>query len=280
MNEDSPLDIFKLFFDQNLIQIIVNETNKFQANSTDEYASLQSHQAHWYPTDCQEMYFFLATFTLMTHVRKCRIKDYWSTDHLIASSIFDDIMPTDRLLVLLKFLHFNENANYFDGDKLYKIRSIVQHLKDKFRRIMVPYRDLCMDESLMLWKGRLYFKQYIQSKRHRFGIKRFIVCDCRTGFLLDFVIYVEPGTQIQLNKKLGIPGSIVMTLMQSCLQKGHNLFVDNQFTSPALFEVLHASRTGACGTVQKTRFGMPNFTDKLEKGDSDCRHTDILLEVK
>ncbi len=160
------------------------------------------------------------------------------------------------------------------------IRPIVQHLKDKFRRIMIPYRNLCIDESLMLWKGRLHFKQYIPSKRHRFGIKIFILCDCRTGFLLDFVIYVGSGTQIQLNKNFGIPGSIVMTLMQSYLQKGHNLFVDNWFTSPALFEVLHANGTGACGAVRKNRFRMPNFTDKLGKGDSDYRHTDILLAVK
>ena len=132
----------------------------------------------------------------------------------------------------------------------------------------------------MLWKGRLHFKQYIPSKRHRFGIKIFILCDCRTGFLLYFAIYVESGTQIQFNKKLGIPGSIVVTLMQSYLHKGHNLFVDNWFTSPALFKVLHANRTGAYGTVRKNRLGMPSFTDELEKGDSGYRHTDILLAVK
>ena len=68
LNEDSPLDLFKLFFDQNLIQIIVNETNKFQANTTDEHASPSSHQEQWYPTDCQEMYLFLATFMLMVHI--------------------------------------------------------------------------------------------------------------------------------------------------------------------------------------------------------------------
>ena len=131
---------------------------------------------------------------LMVHIRKYRIKDYWSTDHLIAPPIFGDIMPRDRLLLLLKFPHFNDNANQSDGDKLYKIRPIMQHLKDKFRRTMIPYGNLCIDESLMLWKGRLHFKQYIPSKRHRFGIKIFIFCDCRTGFLLDFAIYVGSGT--------------------------------------------------------------------------------------
>lgn len=70
-----------------------------------------------------------------------------------------------------------------------------------------------------------------------------------------------------------------MTFMQSYVQKGHNLFVDNWFTSSALFEVLHANRTRTCGKVRENRFGIPNFTEKLEKGDDDYRHTVILLTV-
>ena len=217
---------------------------------------------------------------LMAHIRKYKIKDYWATDHLIGTSIFDDIMPRDRFWMLLKFLHFNGNANHPDGDKLYKRRAIVQRLKDKFRYIMVPYRNLCIDERLILWKRRLHFTQHILSKQHRFGIKIFSLCDYRTGFLLDFVVYVESGTQILLNKKLGIPGSIVMTLMQSYLQKGHSLFVDTRFTSLALFEALHANGAGARGTIRKNRFEMPHFSGKLEKSDSNYRHTDILLAAK
>ena len=148
--KDSLLDRFKLFFDQDLVQTIASKINKFRVNTTDKYASLSSHQAHWYLTDCQEMYLFLATFMLMTRIRKYRIKDYWATDHLIATPIVSDIMPRDRFLLLLTFLHFNDNANHADGDKLYKRRPIMQHLKDKLRRIMFPYRNLCIDESLML----------------------------------------------------------------------------------------------------------------------------------
>ena len=132
----------------------------------------------------------------------------------------------------------------------------------------------------MLWKGILHFKQYLSSKRQRFRIKIFISCNCRTGFLLDFVTYIGSETQIQLNKKLRIPGSTVMTLVQSYLQKGHNLFEDNCFTSPDLFEVFHDNKTRACGRVCKTRFGMPNFTDKLDKDGSNYQHIDILLVVK
>ena len=44
--------------------------------------------------------------------------------------------------------------------------------------------------------------------------------------------------------------------------------------------MLHANGTGACGKLRKNRFGTANFTDKLDKGDSDYQYTDILLGVK
>ena len=35
----------------------------------------------------------------------------------------------------------------------------------------------------------LSFKQYIPSKKSRFGVKFFILCDCDTKFILNFIIY-------------------------------------------------------------------------------------------
>ncbi len=65
--------------------------------------------------------------------------------------------------------------------------------------------------------------------------------------------------------------------MQLYLHKGHNLFIDNCYTSPILFELLHANSTGACGTVRRNRIGMRNFMNELKRGEHDYQHTDILL---
>jgi hypothetical protein len=145
-------------------------------DSTVEHSS-SSDQTKWCSTNFEEISLFLATFMLMAHIKKFRIKDYWSTDPLVATPIFSDIMPIDRFLLLLKFLHFT-SINQSEDDRLYKIKPVVKYLKEKSKQIMTPYRNLCVDESLMLWKGRLSFKQYIPSKRRRFGIKIFILCDC------------------------------------------------------------------------------------------------------
>lgn len=145
---------------------------------------------------------------------------------------------------------------------------------------MIPHRNLCVDGSLTLWKGRLSFRRYIPSKRHKYGIKIFMLCDCLTGFILDFEVYAGSQTYIERYEDLGVAGSTVMTLMKPYLQNGHNLFVDNWYTSPTLFELLHDNFTGACGTVRKNRTGMPNFIDGPTRGEIEYQHTDILLALK
>jgi hypothetical protein len=57
--------------------------------------------------------------------------------------------------------------------------------------------------------------------------------------------------------------------MDSYLNKGHNLYVDNWYTSPALFELLHRNRQG-----------LPPLTDRLKRGEIHYFHTNILLTLK
>jgi len=44
-------------------------------------------------------------------------------------------------------------------------------------------RDISVDESLMLWKGQLGFRQYIPIKRARFGIKSYELCESGSGYI-------------------------------------------------------------------------------------------------
>lgn len=141
-----------------------------------------------------------------------------------------------------------------------------------------------IDESLMLWKGRLSFKQYIPSKRHRFGVKLFVLCDCQTGFVLDFIVYTGSTTEhidaSTLEEGIGKSGAIVSTLMEPYLNKGHTLFIDNWYSSPALSEKLAKQKTGTCGTVKSNRKGMPKFPTKIKKGELFELHKEEILAIK
>src|ERR1700722_7304681 len=107
---------------------------------------------------------------------------------------------------------------------------------------------------MIVWKGCLNFKQYIPSKRHRFGVKLFVLCDCHTSFVLDFIIYTGQQIDVQLDS--------------------------NWYSNPALFEKLHYSRTCACGTVRSNRVGLSTFPSKLRQGEQTFQRTNILLALK
>lgn len=61
-----------------------------------------------------------------------------------------------------------------------------------------------------------FFIQYIPSKRHRFGIKFFLLCDCEAGYILDFIVYTGASTNIKEFEEadIGKTGNIVMTLLE------------------------------------------------------------------
>ena len=198
---------------------------------------------------------------------------------MIVTSKFGQLFSRDRFLMLLKYLHFTNKSNQVEGDRLHKIKPVIKKLRKKFKLLIVSYKNLCIDESLVLWKGRLVFKQSIPTKGHRFGIKVFVICDCQTGVVLDFIVYTGSSTEFKLDKNLGKSSSVVMTLMKPYLNKGHALFLDNWYSSPRLFEKLHEFKIGACGTVRKNHLGPVKFS-QLTKGDFDYNNTNSLMALK
>jgi hypothetical protein len=53
------------------------------------------------------------------------------------------------------------------------------------------------------------------------------MCDMKTGFVQDVVVYTGSTTDIQHYEGLGVSGSVVMTMLAPHLSKGHTLYVDN-----------------------------------------------------
>lgn len=274
---DSPeLVYFRHFLNKELVGGITEETNRYAETMKNKNMPSFS---KWVNVNISEMYTFTALCILMGFIEKPALKDYWSTNPVIETPFFAKVCSRDRFLQILYALHFADNANLDKNDALRKIRPILSSLKESFGRSLYPFEDLAIDESLILWKGRLAFKQYIPSKRHRFGVKLFEICDAETGYILDLIIYTGASTNIQRNEEFGISENIVLTLMEPYLNKGHTLYVDNWYTSPALFHYLHDNNTGACGTVRSNRRGMPDF-GPVGKGDCEIAHNDKILALK
>lgn len=192
-NNPTALDFFRLYFTDDVIDLLVAETNSY----ADQYISRNVVAPHspvnkWIPTESNEMLSFLGLAILMGIVFKPRLIIYWSSDLVYKTSIFGDTMSRDRFLLLLWFVHFADNDALDPRDPnrdcLGKIRPLIDLIHARCAAVYSPGRDLCVDESLVLFKGRLAFKQFIRTKRARFGIKLFELCTCH-GILLDFMVY-------------------------------------------------------------------------------------------
>ncbi|KAK2574752.1 hypothetical protein KPH14_013001 [Odynerus spinipes] len=279
--ESTPLDAFQHFFSEQLLSDITKQTNNyFTFVKENTLPKTHSRINSWKPTSICEMYGFLAIMMLMPRTKKLTLNEYWSTDELIKTYSFRKIMARDRFMLLLQMLHFNDN-NVRSDEPLFKIRHILDALKNSFAQSFYPYQEVCIDESLMLFKGRCHFRQFIPSKRSRFGIKTFVLCDCKTNYVLDFIVYTGRHTDIVHDfTTIGQAANVVMTLLRPYLGKGHTVITDNWYTSPHLYNLLHKEKTNAYGTVRKNRKDMPEINTSLRKGKFDYRCTDNLLVLK
>ncbi|GIZ00909.1 hypothetical protein CEXT_127441 [Caerostris extrusa] len=81
-------------------------------------------------------------------------------------------MSHRRFCLLQRYLYFSDNAAFdpqnHECPKLVKVWPVLKHLNEKFSETVTPERDVTIDESLMIFKGRLGWKQFIPLKRTRF----------------------------------------------------------------------------------------------------------------
>ena len=237
----------------------------------------------------EEMRKFLALHLLTGIIRKPEISQHWSTDPLLVTPIFNNIMSRNRYQSILEFLHFNDNAFYHaadpDRDRIFKVRPLTEHLVKRFKEAYIPNREILIDEELMLWKGRLEFKQYIPNKRCRFGIKYSSLC-VTSGYLWNSYIYLgkvnDSPDDAAFTEELGKSGAIVPKLMSELYNKGYHVYMDNWYTSLKLFQHMECNGTAAYGTARKDRIMPPRTlrNESLKRGENAFRRSGNVMMLR
>jgi hypothetical protein len=76
--------------------------------------------------------------------------------------------------------------------KLFKTDLILKYLDNKYSSLYKLKENISLDEFLILWKGRLGFKQYIPLKAAKFRIKAFEFCGSQLYTCGNLLYTVEP----------------------------------------------------------------------------------------
>jgi hypothetical protein len=230
--------------------LLTEQTVAAIATNTAAYAHSKGWPATW-QTSPEEVWLFIAVHIFMGIVALPRVHMYW--EDAWRQTFVINSFSRQRFTELLRFFHVAPptpaGTRHTVIDKVSTLLTACQH---SFSSCYLPTQQLAFDEAMVGFKGRDSMKQYLRSKPTRWGYKVWcLACD---GYLLSFDVY--KGKQARPSDNVSLHDT-VLNLVRSYANRGHILYLDNLFPSPALFDALQHMGIRACGTLRPNRKGVP-----------------------
>lgn len=241
-NKTTSVDFFSLFFDENVMQHIIQQSNAY---ALEKNANMPLNVTK------EELHVFFGGLLLSGYGKYTNKRMYWAREDDVPK-ILSDSMRLNRFESILRNLHLNDNTQTDKEDKLYKLRPLISILNKNFNIFGGLEENLSIDESMIPYYGKHYAKHYIKGKPIRFGFKNWALCT-DNGYMLAFDIYTGKSAQTE-KRDFGLGGQVVLSLIDLTgipSIEGYKLFFDNYFTSVALLS--HLSDQGYCasGTIRE-----------------------------
>ena len=176
--------------------------------------------------------------------------------------VFRSVMSYNKFALINRFLHLNSSEAPARGepgfDAWHKIRPLLNYVNSRFKLYFVPDQYISIDESMVGMKNRHIYIQYVANQRHcRFGIKKFELCDSKTGYVCHVELY--SGRDFEIGGDDGQGSAVVMHLLQECdlLDKGYHLLTHDFYTQVTLAQNLSSHSTMLTGTVRSNSKQFP-----------------------
>jgi len=259
-----PIDFFRIFLNDNILQDIAGKTNKYAKIKIEEMENankLPDYLSKWQDVTKEDVLLLIAILFYMGIVQLPEIKFYWSKNRFFPDTIIPNLISKTRFHMITKFLKIRDITEENPSDKIRKVRPLLNNLMYLWRRMYYPNQQICIDEKMIRWTGKLSFKQYVQGKPNPYGIKSYLLCDSKTGYVYNMELYCGK----QSNSEANTINSTVLRLCKGLELKGHKLYMDNFYTSPLLFDSLATQMIGCSGTLKKNRRNIPKKIKNLGK---------------
>ena len=282
-NIQQASEYFSLFYDTEVLDLIVTETNRYaeQYLQSNPLLAASNYYQNWTPCTRAKLKCYLALIMHMGIVQLPRLSDHWSKSYHYACLLCPSVMTKNEFFCLHGFIHFVNNRTANLEDKLYKIQDLLNLLIVRFKRYMTLPRDITLDERMVRYTGRLSFLQYIRNKPNQYGIKVYLVTDARFGYTYDFKVYT--GAEENPNRSHSAIYNTVVQLLNRLGGKGHVLYYDSFYAYRDVIEYLTAQQIGSVCTVNSRRTFLPGAIKKarsgMAKGEAVFRRCGNLLAL-
>ena len=198
LDTDGPLEFFEQFLPDDVIKLIVEQTNLYAQQRKTRY---------WNDVTYDEMKCFLGILLGMGVHKLPKFKLYWSTDPFFRVQGTADGMPRNRFMKLLNNVHVSDNSAAVPRDdpafdKLRKIRPLLTKMNHLFQNNAAMTYSQSIDKAMILFKGRSSIRQYMPLKPTKRGYKVWVRADSKSGYVYQFEIYTgkdESGVTLGLD---------------------------------------------------------------------------------
>ena len=264
----NPIDVYLKYLDTEIIDNILYQYNL--------YITQKSSRAK--PIDRREFIGFLGINTLMGYNKLPSWTHFWSSQPDLGVPFAATVIPRNRFAEILSNLHVNDNLVMpkDNNDRLYKLRPLIKSLNNRYVKLYNVSKQVSIDESMILFKGRSSLKQYNPMKPIKRGYKLWMRADM-DGYISKFDVYQGRNTMHRddnLPACFGLGESVIAHFTSDLAGKNHHVYFDNYFSSVPLVEYLKTENIFACGTIRSNRKYLPSnlTTDKvMNRGDFDYR---------
>ena len=275
----TPYELFKLYYDDQLRDMIVKESNRYaqQKNSVQ------------FVLDSSDLDLFVGILVLSGYHSLLRERLYWTRDEDVKIPFVTTKMSRNRFLDIKRYIHLADNDAVDPNDKLYKVRSFMSALNSRFQQFGVFSKHLSIDEEMVPYYGHHSATMFLRSKPIRFGYKLWVLAS-DSGYPYNVDVYcgkaLSSSTSNILTDSHGL-GYRVVTSLLACVSNPmlHEVYFDNFFTSYDLLLHLRDRKFKATGTVRDNRLKQCPLPDskamkKKDRGYYEARCDKNVIAVK
>ena len=266
----SQLEYLQLFLTDSLLQTIVDNTNKYAEKRFVE--KQVDTEKYWKePLTMVELKAFIGIAIIFGIAPLPQARLYWNKSPVFNNSSVNRTMPFKRYEKINEYLLVNDPNNEPKKGtpgyhKLYKIKPVLDCCAEKFAMYYRPGEHQSIDEGMIACKSRIDFLQYMPDKPRKRGVKLFLRCESKTGYLHQFDVYLGKRNTTARGQ-YGLYFDVISDLTHSLRGKNHRVYFDNLYTSIPILQLLQSHQIFACGTVRANRKFLPEPVAKAtEKG--------------
>ncbi|XP_062394121.1 piggyBac transposable element-derived protein 4-like isoform X2 [Sardina pilchardus] len=229
----TPLDLFKLFFTEEAVKTLCDNTNKQVAIHVAKGAKYK-----WTNIGVSEMYKFMGLIFYMSVIKLDHVTAYWRQNSIFCVPFPATVMARERCRCIAGNIKMSDPHKDQENDKksgtpehdsLFQARPLLDTIRNACKALYHPHKNLAMHDRV---SGSNHFRL-------------FVLADAGNGYIVDLAVFTGKHSR-HMGRKVSCD-AVLSLVDHSVLGSGYHVYMDIFFTSPKLFRALHGRNMGACG---------------------------------